>query len=140
VKHQVQNFESKFGILAERAYQEVSGKMEPSDFLSRVTYLPVSARTLHRSFIEKKLTNIPPPVTYVKIWATLNTYWDFLNYGFLEHVINKCGSEDLKQKIQTTLANCPHSNKQLGFVTLLKAGLAEMTEHQKIVSKRWWSK
>ena len=100
MKHQVQNFESKFGILAERAYLEVSGKMEPSDFLSRVTYLPVSARTLHRSFIEKKLTNIPPPVTYVKIWATLNTYWDFLNYGFLEHVINKCGSEDLKQKIQ----------------------------------------
>ena len=74
--------------------------MEPSDFLSRVTYLPVSARTLHRSFIKNELTNIPPPLTYVKIWTILNTYWDFLNYGFLEHVINRCGSEDLKQKMQ----------------------------------------
>ena len=74
--------------------------MELPIFLSRVTYLPVSARTLHRSFIRKELMKIPPPVTYGKIWATLNTYWDFLNYGFLEHVINQCGSEDLKQQMQ----------------------------------------
>jgi len=100
MEHQVQNFESTFGNLANKAYQEVNRKMEPSDFLSHITYLPVSARTLHRSFIEKKLTNIQPPVTYVKIWTILNTYWDFLNYGFLEHVIDKCGSEDLKQKMQ----------------------------------------
>ena len=100
MEHQVQSFESDFGILVEKAYQEVLGKMKPSDFFSGVTYLPVSARTLHRNFIERKLTNIPPPVTYVKIWTILNTYWDFLNYGFLEHVINKCGSEDLKQKMQ----------------------------------------
>ena len=100
MENQVQIFESKFGSLADKGYQEVNGKMEPSDFLSRVTYLPVSARTLHRSFIKDDLTNIPPPLTYVKIWTILNTYWDFLNYGFLEHVINKCASEDLKQKMQ----------------------------------------
>ena len=44
--------------------------------------------------------NIPPPVTYEKIWLILNLYWDFLNYGLLEHVINRCGSEDLKQQMQ----------------------------------------
>ena len=74
--------------------------MEPPEFLSHITYLPVSARTLHRSFIKNDLMNIPPPVTFEKIWATLNTYWDFLNYGFLEHVINKCGSQDLNRQMQ----------------------------------------
>ena len=60
----------------------------------------MSVRTLHQSFIKKDLTNIPPPVTYEKIWATLNMYWDFLNYGFLEHVINKFGSQDLNRQMQ----------------------------------------
>ena len=27
-------------------------------------------------------------------------YWDFLNYGFLEHVINKFGSQDLNRQMQ----------------------------------------
>ena len=100
MEHQVEGFEEKFGRLIHKAYQEVNKQMEPPEFLSRITYLPVSARTLHRSFIKKDLTNIPPPVTYEKIWATLNTYWDFLNYGFLEHVINKCGSQDLNRQMQ----------------------------------------
>ena len=100
MEHQVEGFERKFGSLIHLAYQEVNRQMEPPEFLSRITYLPVSARTLHRSFIKTNLTNIPPPVTYEKIWAILNLYWDFLNYGLLEHVVNKCGSEDLKQQMQ----------------------------------------
>ena len=100
MEHQVEGFERKFGSLIHKAYQEVNKQMEPPEFLSRITYLPVSARTLHRSFIKKDLTNIPPPVTYEKIWVTLNTYWDFLNYGFLEHVINNCGSQDLNRQMQ----------------------------------------
>ena len=100
VNHQVQYFENKFGNLVDRAYRQVNGKVEPSVFLSRITYLPVSARTQHRSFIAEKLTNILPPVTFEKIWSTLNLYWDFLNYALLEHVISNFGSEDLKQQMQ----------------------------------------
>ena len=55
---------------------------------------------MHRSFIEKKLTNIPPPVTFTKIWSTLSLYWDFLNYSLLKHVINQFGSEELKQQMK----------------------------------------
>ena len=100
VEDQVQYFESKFCKFVDKTYQEVNSKMDPSVFLSRITCLPVSARTQHRSFIEEKLTNIPPPVTFVNIWTKLNLYWDFLNYGLLEHVIKQCGSEDLKQQMQ----------------------------------------
>ena len=100
MEHQVKDFETKFGSLIDEAYQKVGRKMKASTFLSRITYLPVSDRTLHRSFIEDKLINIPPPVTFEKIWSILNLYCDFLNYGLLEHVIQKCGSENLKQQMQ----------------------------------------
>ena len=100
MKDQVSYFDSKFCNLVNEAYQEVNGKVDPSDFLSRVTCLPVSDRTQHRSFIKENLTNIPPPVTFVNIWSILNLYWDFLNYGLLQHVISNFGSEDLKQRMQ----------------------------------------
>ena len=100
VEEQVQYFESKFRTFVDQAYQEVNSKMDPSVFLSRFTCLPVSARTQHRSFIEEKLTNIPQPVTFVNIWTKLNLYWDFLNYGLLEHVISNFGSQDLKHNMQ----------------------------------------
>ena len=100
VEEQVQCFENTFDNLVDKACGEVKGKIEPHIFLSRVTCLPVRARPQHRSFIEEKLTNIPPPVSFESIWSILNLYWDFLNYGLLQHVINKCGSEHLKQQMQ----------------------------------------
>ena len=100
MEDQVHYFDSTFRSLVNKAYQEVNGKTKPDDFLSRVTCLPVPDRTQHRSFVEKKLTNIPPPVTIVNIWCILNLYWDFRNYGLLEHVISNFGSEDLKQQMQ----------------------------------------
>ena len=99
VEDQVQYFDSKFRSLVNKAYQEVNGKVEPSDFLYHITCLPVSTRTQHRSFIEKKLTNIPAPATIVSIWTILNLYWDFLNYGLLEQVINACGSEGSRHQM-----------------------------------------
>ena len=99
VEEQVQYFENAFSNLVDKACEQVKGQVEPHILLSRVTCLPVSARTQHRSFIKTNLTNIPPPVTFESIWSILNLYWDFLNYGLLEHVINKCGSEGLKQQM-----------------------------------------
>ena len=95
VEDQVQYFERKFCSLKDKAYQEVSRNIEPSDFISHVTVL-----TQHRSFIEEKLSNISPPLTFENIWSILNLYWDFLNYEFLEHVIETFGSEVLKQQMQ----------------------------------------
>ena len=99
VESQVKYFEDKFGSLVNKAYQEVNN-VKPSDFLARFTYLPTHSRPHHRSFIEDKLMDDPPPVTLVKVWSILNLYWDFLNYGLLEHVINIFGNEDLKRQMQ----------------------------------------
>ena len=95
VEDQLQYFEKKFHSLKDKAYQEVSREMEPSDFIFRVI-----VPTQHRSFIEEKLSNISPPVTFEIIWSILNWYWDFLNYEFLEHVIETFGSEILKQQMR----------------------------------------
>ena len=98
---QVEYFETEFANLVDKACHDVRKRdLEPSIFLSRVTTLRVSDRTEHRSFILENLINIPPPVTFEKIWSRLTIYWDFMNYGLLEHVINKLGGEDLKHQMQ----------------------------------------
>ena len=101
VADQVEYFETEFANLVDKACHDVRKRdLEPSIFLSRVTTLRVSDRTEHRSFILENLINIPPPVTFEKIWSRLTIYWDFMNYGLLEHVISKLGGEDLKHQMQ----------------------------------------
>jgi len=101
VAEQVEYFENRFATLADKAHHDVMKReLEPSVFLFRVTTLRVSDRIQHRSFIEKELKDIPPPVTFEKIWTRLTLYWDFLNYGLLGHIINKLGSENLKYRMQ----------------------------------------
>ena len=100
MENEVQYLDKKFRSLVDKANQEVCRQMEPSVFLFRVTNLPVLACLQHRTFIEEKLTNLPSPVTFENIWTKLNLYWNFLNYGFLEHVIDTFGSADLKQQMQ----------------------------------------
>ena len=100
VEDQVHYLECKFRILTDQAYKEVTATMEPSIFLFRITCIPVLAHSLHRTFIKEELTNIPPPLTFQNIWTKLNLYWDILNYGLLEHVINVFGSDELKQQMQ----------------------------------------
>ena len=106
----MQYFEIKFGSLVDRACQEVIGKTEPCVFLSIVTYL--STPTQHQSFIKEKLTNIPPPVTIVRIWSVLDRHWDFLNYGLLKHIINAYGSLELKKKMQNYVDELSTSKQQ----------------------------
>ena len=100
VENNIQYFDKKFRSLVDKANQEVRRQTEPSLFIFRVTNLPVLARFEHQTFTEEKLTNLPPPVTFENIWTKLNLYWDFLNYGFLEHIIDTFGSSDLKQQMR----------------------------------------
>ena len=82
MENEVQYLDKKFHNLVDKAYQEVCRQMEPSVFLFRVTNLPVLTCLQHRTFIEEKLTNLPPPVTFENILTRLNIYWNFLNYEF----------------------------------------------------------
>ena len=86
----------------------MNGKIELPIFLTRVTCLPVSARTQHRSFIKTNLTNIPPPVTFENIWSillglfqlwTVHVFWIldpivnflvFIYFAFWTPIVNFC--------------------------------------------------
>jgi len=132
VADQVEYFESGFASLVDKACQEVKeSDPEPSILLSRVTTLRVSDRTQHRSFIQENMTNIPPPVTFDKIWSRLTGYWDFMNYGLLEHVINNLGSEDLKRQMQGYVDELSTFKRTTRLCDFLTAGRAEMTSPQK---------
>ena len=45
--------------------------------------------------------NIDEATNFNNLWARLGSYWNFLNFDLLEHVINKFGSEILKQKMES---------------------------------------
>ena len=84
---QVEDFKRKFNGLRDKAYQEVK-QMDFDTILFR-------ADSTHRSFL-KQLIATPQQNT----WNTLNFYWDYLNYGLLEHVVNSCASRVLKKEMQ----------------------------------------
>ena len=91
IQDQVEYFENKFGNLVDKTCQEVNGKIELPIFLTRVTCLPVSARTQHRSFIETNLANIPPPVTFENIWLILLglfQLWTVHVFWILDPIVN----------------------------------------------------
>ena len=97
----IEYFEDEFASLVDRACQDVREREpEPTVFLFQVTTLRVSDCIQHRSFIRKELTDIPPPVSFERIWTRLTIYWNFLNYGLLEHIIGIFGSKDLKHQMQ----------------------------------------
>ena len=45
--------------------------------------------------------NVDQNTTFNNLWARLGSYWDFLNFDLLEHIIKKFGSEDLKQRMES---------------------------------------
>ena len=59
--------------------------------------LDVSRQREHQEFMESfdKGTHLND------LWKRLGSYWNFLNFDLLEHVVNGFGSEDLKKKIES---------------------------------------
>lgn len=53
-----------------------------------------------RDFIKDYAFDLPETATVDEIWARLNYYWNFLNYGLLEHVICAFNDEELQEKMQ----------------------------------------
>ena len=63
--------------------------------------LDVFRQREHQEFIKDHLTNIDKETHLNNLWARLGTYWNFLNFDLLEHLVSGFGSEDLKQKMES---------------------------------------
>ena len=98
VKQQVKQLESRFLDLAYCTYVELLDKSINVDhFHGWLITLDVSRKREHQEFIEsfEKGTDLSDS------WTKLSSYWDFLNFDLLEHVVTGFGSENLKKKMES---------------------------------------
>ena len=102
VKQHVNQLEDCFVELTECTYEILVEKgIDVHRLHARLVSLDVFRRHEHQEFVDKHLMNIDQNMTFNNLWARLGSYWDFLNFDLLEHIINKFGSEDLKQKMKS---------------------------------------
>ena len=98
VKQQVKQLESRFLHLVYCTYLELLDKSINVDhFYGWLVMLDVSRQREHQEFIESfdRGTHIND------LWKKLGSYWNFLNFDLLEHVVSGFGSEELKKKMES---------------------------------------
>eukprot|EP00731_Ephydatia_muelleri_P006276 Em0003g524a len=66
----------------------------------RLTLLPTVMRKDHISFLMKHKQDIDHASSAIEIITLLNWYWDWFNYGLLEHLVGKCGCNQTKQLME----------------------------------------
>ena len=102
VEQHVKRFEDLFIELTDCTYDIlVERGIDVHRLHARLISLNVSRKHEHQDFINNHLMNIDQGTTFNNLWARLGSYWNFLNFDLLEHIINKFGSEDLKQKMKS---------------------------------------
>ena len=98
VKQQVKLLESRFLHLVYCTYLELLDKeINVDHFYGWLVTLDVSRQREHQEFIEsfEKGTDLRD------LWKKLGSYWNFLNFDLLEHVVSGFGSEQLKKKMES---------------------------------------
>ena len=102
IKQQVKQLQDHFIHLAYCTYEELVDKgISVHNVHAWLISLDVFRQREHQEFIKDHLTNIEKGTHLSNLWARLGTYWNFLNFDLLKHVIKKFGSEDLKQKMKS---------------------------------------
>ena len=102
IEQHVKKFEDRFLELIDCTYDVLIEKgIDVHHLHARLISLDVSRKHEHQEFINNYLMNVDQETTFNNLWARLSSYWNFLNFDLLEHVINKFGSEDLKQKMKS---------------------------------------
>ena len=102
IKQQVKQLQYRFVHLAYCTYEELVDKgISVHKFHAWLTALDVYRQHEHQEFIKDHLTNIDKETHLNNLWARLGIYWNFLNFDLLEHVVNKFGSENLKQNMDS---------------------------------------
>ena len=82
----------------------------------RLTFLPTVMRKDHISFLEKHTQDIAHASSVIEIIMLLNLYWDWFNYGLLEHLVEKYGCNQTKQLMEQFVrdVNAFMENTKLG--------------------------
>ena len=95
----MRTLQDNFVDIATRASNQIQGNnINAQTFRLQFTIrMDVSQRYEYQPFLECYLMTLEPGVTTEDLLCRLSMYWDFLNYGLLEHTINIFGDASLKQ-------------------------------------------
>ena len=62
-----------------------------------VTLIPAMMKSEHKLFLKECEPVLAHACCVTEIFIELNSYWDFINYGILDHLVEKCGHNQTKQ-------------------------------------------
>ena len=92
---QITTLQSLFGKLKDDIYESVKTQ-PPETFIDRLTSVDVNGQEHHMDYIKEiidKKTKIN------EMWIELNSYWNFLNYEMLRHVLTKFKNKALQERM-----------------------------------------
>ena len=98
----VRTLQGNFLNIATRAADQIHEKnVDVQSFRRRfMMQMNVSQRYEYQQFLKCCLMKLEPGTTTDDLLCHLSMYWDFLNYGLLEHTINIFGDASLKKGME----------------------------------------
>ena len=103
VKQHVRELETKFLALADKARQAVNlSGITLSQFCMVLTQIPASMKDekITIRYFKENIRVFNQSSSIDEIFCHLNLYWDFLNYGLLEHIIDRLENDEFKQEME----------------------------------------
>ena len=106
VESEIERLEGRFDELVFSAKDDFNTKQSESaqflsDFRVGLYLLPVRAyKKQHKKFFDDTRQEIRKATTIDEIFETLSQFWNFMNYALIRHIINRFGSDALKEKLE----------------------------------------
>ena len=103
VKVRMDELDERFSDLVDHAYKVLVKDLglSVSDLRSRLDNFPSTRRHEHQEFLDKYIVRMGHDVTVNDLWSQLCSYWHFINYKLLEHIIRKSGCKKLIKKMKS---------------------------------------
>ena len=108
LKSKIHELEKEFDGLVDRAGEDIENAIENGELkLSRVqrsiARLPVSQQHLHIKFLQGKLSAINEAKNVNGLFSILDRYWDFMNCGLLQLLIDRFGRSETQLRMESYL-------------------------------------
>jgi len=103
----VRTLQGNFANIATRAADQIhENNVDVQSFRRRfMMQMNVSQRYEYQQFLKCCLMKLEPVTTTDDLLCHLSMYWDFLNYGLLEHTVNIFGDASLKKGMEHYIDN-----------------------------------
>ena len=113
---QIQRLQGVFGKLKDDVFETI--KDQPVDtFKVRLTSFDVEGQKIHYDFVQDIVER---KITIVDIWVRLNSYWNFLNYDLLLHILSKFPNEDLQERMGSYRADIQEFSRNTRLCEFVK--------------------